>query len=432
MKFGSKLKYLIVCVLLLLIGWSVVIFGESDSKKQERLYNEALLLMEDKIYVTAIDTLEPAVYLEGDYNQEVLDVLKDACWALIEQRVYSSKYIAALEYEMAKDDGRYEPYLEAAEYYLALNKIANGLSVLKIGIEATGSQVLIDVYEDNRYVYKMGYNVYADVSDYYNGLICVKVADSWGLASTDGTLLISCLYDKVSTYSNGEMIVQQDDEIFAVNSDGNRIALLKTAATDFTNYANNRLAVKTTGGWIFANGDLAVGSTVYEEIGMFSDGYVAVKLDGNWILQDTSGETLTEESYDEIYLNDLGEAYNQGCFFAKEGSTIYLISETEAIATDFEDVKPFEDSGYAAVKQNGKWGFIDTNGELVISCQFDDAKSFGGHLAAVKIDENWGYVSLLGEVVIEPQYINAKTFSGKYAPVETIDGWEFIVLYEEL
>ncbi|EPZ6837050.1 WG repeat-containing protein, partial [Campylobacter coli] len=39
--------------------------------------------------------------------------------------------------------------------------------------------------------------------------------------------------------------------------------------------------------------------------------------------------------------------------------------------------------GLAAVKLNGKWGFIDKNGEFVIESKFDDAWSFWEGLAGV-------------------------------------------------
>lgn len=65
-----------------------------------------------------------------------------------------------------------------------------------------------------------------------------------------------------------------------------------------------------------------------------------------------------------------------------------------------------------------------------IDFQFDDALSFGQHLAAVKTGDFWGYVSLSGELVIEPLFLQAKSFSQGSAPVRTADGWQFITLLE--
>ncbi|AFW93235.1 KW Leptospira repeat-containing protein [Anabaena sp. 90] len=37
-------------------------------------------------------------------------------------------------------------------------------------------------------------------------------------------------------------------------------------------------------------------------------------------------------------------------------------------------------------KMNGKWGFINNSGQLLIPCKFDDALSFSEGLAAVTIN----------------------------------------------
>jgi hypothetical protein len=109
---------------------------------------------------------------------------------------------------------------------------------------------------------------------------------------------------------------------------------------------------------------------------------------------------------------------------------VYIFTKGDFAETAYEDAVPFSDEGYAAVKKNGKWGFINTNKEEVIPFVFDDALSFGQHLAAVKIGDYWGYINLFGNIVIETTFQNAKSFSGGSAPVLTDRGWQFITLLE--
>jgi hypothetical protein len=66
----------------------------------------------------------------------------------------------------------------------------------------------------------------------------------------------------------------------------------------------------------------------------------------------------------------------------------------------------------------------------MIDFRFDDALSFGQHLAAVKQGDFWGYISLKGDIVIEPVFLEAKSFSNGSAPVLTERGWNFITLLE--
>ena len=163
---------------------------------------------------------------------------------------------------------------------------------------------------------------------------------------------------------------------------------------------------------------------------MFSDGGAPAKLDGKWgILDRSGGEWLLEPVYDGIVQDELGRSYRDGAVFVKSGSQVLLLVEGEQVGEAYEDARPF-DGGWAAVKKDGLWGFIDREGTVQIDYQFEDALSFGQHLAAVKVDGKWGYVSMKGEIVIEPAYLDAGSFSGGSAPVRTETGWRFITLLE--
>ena len=62
--------------------------------------------------------------------------------------------------------------------------------------------------------------------------------------------------------------------------------------------------------------------------------------------------------------------------------------------------------GYAAVLKDGEWGYINTKGEEVISCQYSNpyeeytSGAFHEGLAAVQKDGKWGYINTNGEEVI--------------------------------
>ena len=52
--------------------------------------------------------------------------------------------------------------------------------------------------------------------------------------------------------------------------------------------------------------------------------------------------------------------------------------------------------GLAEVKLNGKWGFIDKSGTLVIPCKYDVAISFDNGRAEVRLNGKRGYVNKSG------------------------------------
>jgi hypothetical protein len=80
------------------------------------------------------------------------------------------------------------------------------------------------------------------------------------------------------------------------------------------------------------------------------------------------------------------------------------------------------------VMLNGKCGFIDRQGTLVIKPQFDDARDFSDSLCAVRIGTLWGYVNFGAKPVIELQFENALTFSEGLAAVKDTAShlWGFI------
>lgn len=44
------------------------------------------------------------------------------------------------------------------------------------------------------------------------------------------------------------------------------------------------------------------------------------------------------------------------------------------------------------MKINGKWGYIDTRGNIIIPLQFEEADQFSEGMAAVKVAGKWGYI----------------------------------------
>ena len=78
------------------------------------------------------------------------------------------------------------------------------------------------------------------------------------------------------------------------------------------------------------------------------------------------------------------------------------------------------------VKQDGKWGYIDKTGKIVINPQFDSATSFSKGLARVVIGDKWGYIDKTGKIVINPQFDSAASFCDGLARVVIGDKWGYI------
>ncbi|HEX8634896.1 MAG TPA: WG repeat-containing protein [Pyrinomonadaceae bacterium] len=97
------------------------------------------------------------------------------------------------------------------------------------------------------------------------------------------------------------------------------------------------------------------------------------------------------------------EAAN-GKYGYKDASGTIIIAPTHDNAWTFRE-------GLAMVKQGEKYGFIGKRGEVVIPVKYDNADSFSEGLAIVKQGGKYGFIDKTGKVVVPIQYDYAFSFS---------------------
>jgi uncharacterized protein (TIGR03067 family) len=91
--------------------------------------------------------------------------------------------------------------------------------------------------------------------------------------------------------------------------------------------------------------------------------------------------------------------------------------------------EPAPDTALFDVTVNGKQGFINKDGVLVIEPRFQRVYPFSDGLAAAQIGNQWGFIDKTGRFVIEPQFIEVAPFSCQRARVrlkEYTDPWGYI------
>lgn len=92
------------------------------------------------------------------------------------------------------------------------------------------------------------------------------------------------------------------------------------------------------------------------------------------------------------------------------------LSGQQLLAPIFDYIGGFRD-GLALVKQNGRFGYINPTGKIVIPLQFEDAESFSEGLAKVVRGGKIGYIDRSGMVIINFEYDVADSFGGGLAAV---------------
>lgn len=85
--------------------------------------------------------------------------------------------------------------------------------------------------------------------------------------------------------------------------------------------------------------------------------------------------------------------------------------------------------GLMAVRRNGKFGFLNSDGEVKIDFKFSGASAFSEGLCAVGVRTQglkYGFIDTQGEIVIEPEFDRALDFHGGLAAVQKDGKWGFI------
>lgn len=282
-------------------------------------------------------------------------------------------------------------------------------------------------------------------------LIPVESAETYqcGYADrTTGELVIPCLYDSFmpSTFEDGVAAVQLTDEegeylgdAFLIDEAGQTIPLPEGYFCYLGGSGvQGRIPVYNEQeliGFVDTAGKLVVPAQ-FHAANDFSDGFAAVKfsedecgfigLDGSVLARGfddvdsfRSGYARVEKDGEVRYLRTdgsfapfTGDGYR---FFSETrgwyrldpercSSDVHLVNEQGEILTEqpvhLMEMEPSSfEGGLQAVRIDGKYGFIDLDGQVVIPCIYSSAENFDGDLARVRQGDRVGYIDRAGNEV---------------------------------
>ncbi|MCW5961547.1 MAG: WG repeat-containing protein [Pyrinomonadaceae bacterium] len=128
---------------------------------------------------------------------------------------------------------------------------------------------------------------------------------------------------------------------------------------------------------------------------------------------DRNGKTIIEPKFDSIigFNGESALAKKDGLWGIINGSSEWIVKPTyEFVSDGFFD-------GYAYVVKDKRYYFIDRKGNKLAE-SFDEARYFWDGLGRIKLDDKWGYIDTQGTMVIPPQFDEAGPFSDGIARVE--------------
>ncbi len=207
----------------------------------------------------------------------------------------------------------------------------------------------------------------------------------WGYVDTAGRATVEPTYTFANDFVNGVGIVECKGKWGMVNRTGNAIIPCEYDGIEFLENTGNRIVrvyvQEPKYGLIDTLGQLTV-DAVYEEIGEFSEGRLAVQRAGLWGFVDAEG--------------------------------------LEVIPCRFREVSNFSE-GLAAVKIGRQWGYIDKQGDVIMDFNYNKAGNFKGGMAWVNTSDGTGYIDKKEKFIIPVKFEKAFDFEGEVARV-VVDG----------
>ena len=408
----------------------------------------------DNIYnsITNIDYKEGNLKVEqnGQYgviNIKGTTIIKPEYESIIADGYYDeeTKYERAGFILRIKTDDGYKFGYADRKGKIILEPLYNEISRIT---EITGDDIFLITANNGRYgVVKNGKEVlkndFTDINfDQNNNLLILQKDNSWGVVDLEGNNIVPIDYDNIII--GGKYInAQKGEDTLIFDASGNNID------TDILSYnqVNDKYAIvidKNNNYNIVDNAGNKKLNENYTYIEYLNNDEFIVTINGKTGIINGEGNTIIEVNYNAIQQIDDTNALQavdsknnrtdiidkdmqihegiENAYISKETNYIKLYSETDVKYYNldgkeitYKEIAP--NNSIYADKKDGKWGLVDSNGNVVVNYEYDMVTEQNGNVAGVKKDGKWQIVDTKGQLVSDNAYtlswVNV-TFLGKY------------------
>ena len=271
--------------------------------------------------------------------------------------------------------------------------------------------------------------------DTSNNVLVIEKSKKYGIAKLDGQVIVPVEYSQIDI--TGIYLYAQNDQGTTVyNNNGTQanvdadIAILETSNEEYRIRINDKIGTKY--GVIDDEGkqlieekynyieylydDLFIASSANGKLGVINDKdevKVALECDSVQKVEGTDLiKTVTNQTTTKMYKKDMTLACEmQNATIQAEDNFIKIYNDTEIKYFDKQgneitNVEAYPNNSiFASKNEQGKWGFVDKTGNVIVEYQYDsvtEANEYG--YAGIKKDGKWGVVNQNGEIILEPTY----------------------------
>lgn len=303
------------------------------------------------------------------------------------------------------------------------------------------------LYQNSRNIMK---HEYEDMAyDENNNCLIIQKDAKQGISDLNGNIVIDIKYDNI--FISGKYINAQNNENIDVYDYTTKTKINMDNVLGLNQTLNDKYTIVITKDEKYkileANDENEEEKVLkqqeydyleymYDDYFIASNGqkYGIVDSDGNELLnykydfmQKIVNTKIVQAIIDENNVMDL--IHDNRVIASMENAHIYvseqyinILSDTDSKYIDFDgnilaNTQLFDTQLYAK-NQNGKWGFVNKNGEFIVQPEYDFVTELNEYgFAGIKQNGKWGSINAKGEVVVQPIYVldfdNPK-FVGKY------------------
>lgn len=287
----------------------------------------------------------------------------------------------------------------------------------KVGVVNSIGQIIVPIEYKDVKVLKEGYK---------NEYIIVDENDNSGVISTSGTVIVEPAYEDIKFLNSTEIYAAMiDGKWNLINKKGE---ILNSNYDDYTYSKGDYVIVKSGEkyGIITTSGEVKIEPT-YEELNYAFSVYYIAKLNGKYGIINTDNTSLIPLEYlsmtywedKEILIADRTETETvlfdsnlteklTGIFVYEEDYIKARVDGVDKYYTYKFEEKQSKDiltkNTLFVSKKDGKYGFVDSQGNVVVDYIYDEAKEQNIYgFAAVKLNGLWGSIDKTGKLVLQPQ-----------------------------
>ena len=216
--------------------------------------------------------------------------------------------------------------------------------------------------------------IYENLMPYNGGYAPAQRYQRWGVIDRDGHEVLPYVYENIVPLQGSLCMAGDDDGMALFDLSVPHVPYIAIKPITPFSYTwtsgivENRIGVMRDGkyGFLDINGKEII-PCIYDETGIFRLGRTMARIGNRYGIIDTMGNTILPIEY---------------------GNTTH------------KGIKYMYYDSLAMVEKDGKLGYVDLNGKLVIPFYFDDGYPFSQKLACVKYNEQWGYITTEGEIFL--------------------------------